>query len=157
MNLRTLFESTSFNPDIQPITSSTPYPKRILNELSELNSPSSSHSRRNIRTQFHVSPPPKIFSAFKYFQEDFQIMLNPQIIQKTTTKIVSMRLFLKSAQKGRKELNVPHKNSEAQFHLALYPDLKKVKRHMNIRKINLLYFKFRPKATSTLNYLLFHV
>ena len=29
MNLRTLFESTSFNPDIQPITSSTPYQKRI--------------------------------------------------------------------------------------------------------------------------------
>ena len=56
MNLRILFESTSFNSDIQPITSSTPYPKRILNELSELDSPSSSHSHRNVRTQFHVLP-----------------------------------------------------------------------------------------------------
>ena len=70
MNLRTLFESTSFNPDIQPITSSTPYPKRILNELSELNSPSSSHSHRNVRTQFHVSPPQK-FSHLSNTSEGF--------------------------------------------------------------------------------------
>ena len=61
MILRSLFKSTSFNPDIQPITSSTPYPKRILNELSELDSPSSSHSHRNIRTQFHVSPPQNFY------------------------------------------------------------------------------------------------
>ena len=61
MNLRTLFESTSFNPDIQPITSSTPYPKRVLNELSELDGPSSSQSHRNIRTQFHVSPPENFY------------------------------------------------------------------------------------------------
>ena len=54
-------------------------------------------------------------------------MLNPQIIQKTTTKIVSIRLFLKSAQKGQKELNVPQKNSEVQFHLVLNADLEKSK------------------------------
>ena len=60
-NLRTLFESTSFNPDIQSITSSTAYPKRVLNELSELDGPSSSQSHRNIRTQFHVSPPQNFY------------------------------------------------------------------------------------------------
>ena len=70
---------------------------------------------------------PKIVISFLIFQQDFQIMLNPQIIQKTTTKIASIRLFLKSAQKGQKELNVPHKNSEIQFHLVLYPDLGKSK------------------------------
>ena len=61
MNLRILFESTSFNPDIQPITSSTPYPKRVLNELSELDGQSSSQSHRNLRTQFHVSPPQNFY------------------------------------------------------------------------------------------------
>ena len=70
MNLRTLFKSTSFNPDIQPINSSTPYPKRILNELSELNCPSSTHSHWNIRTHFHVSPP-QSFSQLSNTSEGF--------------------------------------------------------------------------------------
>ena len=70
MNLRTSFESTSFNPDIQPVTSSTSYPKRILNEPSELNSQSTSHSYRNIRTQFDVSPPQN-FSQLSNTSEEF--------------------------------------------------------------------------------------
>ena len=70
MNLRTFFESTSFKPDIQFITSFTPYSKRILNELSELNSPSNSHNHRIIRTQFHV-PRPQNFSQLPNTSEGF--------------------------------------------------------------------------------------
>ena len=71
---------------------------------------------------------PKIFLSFLILQKNFRIMLNPQIAQKTTTETVSIRLFLKSAQKGQKELNVPHENSEVQFHLVLHPDLEKSKK-----------------------------
>ena len=152
MNLRILLESTSFNPDIQPIISSTPYPKRKLNELSELNSPSSTHSQRNISAQFHISPPQN-FSQLSNTSEGF---LNYAQSPNNSENYYENRLnepIPEVSSERSKRTNRPTQKLKSPIPSSLITRKGKSKKANGYE----MEKKIRRKATSTQNYLLFHV